>query len=440
MSHVFISYNIKNQPYARTLADKLLELGFDVWIDDRIDYGEDWWSVIVRAIRACGAFVVVMTPDSDKSRWVQREVTIADELRKPVFPLLLDGNLKNSENWMIFVRTQYVDVSGGDLPEMDFYRRLARATQPKPQPGNEVTTTPTGEVRRRPPPPEIPAAGMLTRTLQSVKSPPQSSRTTNSNSLLDISGTLPKPFEWCRISEGEVHLEDASIDGGSHGGMFHVDRFFISKYPITVAQFDAFIEADDGWRNTAWWDFSDDAAFWRKAHRKPMEMEHNALNIPRTFVNWYDALAFCNWLTARVMSKIEASGTNLKLKVTLPTEQQWQRAARGDNHHWEYPWGNEFDKSLCNTPDSRNRQPTPVNKYPRGASPYGVFDMSGNVWEWCLTEWITDKVDLDGERKRVVRGGSWDYLKHFARIVHRNWFEQGEANNGTGFRIALVAG
>lgn len=437
MAHVFISYNISNQPYARKLADKLLSLGFDVWIDDRIDYGEDWWSVIVRAIRACGAFVVIMTPESDQSRWVQREVTIADELRKPIFPLLLNGNLKNSENWMIFVRTQYVDVSSGNLPEVDFYRRLAKATRPKPQRGQEVTTTPEGEITRRPAPPEVPGAS-LTGALSDARPATQSRRTTRTNSLLDVSSILPEPFEWCRIPEGEVILEDASIDGGSHGGMYKVDRFFIAKYPVTVAQFQAFVDAPDGWDDTKWWDFSPDAAFWRKAHRRPAPLEHDDPTVPRTFVPWYDALAFCNWLTSRVSANLGDS--HIKIKITLPTEQQWQRAARGDNNAWEYPWGPEFDKDLCNTPHSRNRQPTPVNKYPRGASPYGVFDMSGNVWEWCLTEWITDSTDLTGERKRVVRGGSWDDMPHFARVVNRNWFQQDESTSGTGFRIVLTAG
>lgn len=76
MAHVFISYSKKNRDYARKLADHLLELGFDVWIDDRIDYGDDWWRTIVRAIRNAKAFIVIMTDESDRSVWVQREVTL----------------------------------------------------------------------------------------------------------------------------------------------------------------------------------------------------------------------------------------------------------------------------------------------------------------------------------------------------------------------------
>lgn len=126
MSHIFISYSKKDRDYARKLADRLLAEGFSVWIDDRIDYGEDWWRTIVTAIKDCAAFVVIMSQNSDDSRWVQREVTIADELRKPTFPLLLAGNLLDSKHWSIYVRTQYKDVRDGQMPDADFYHDLAQ--------------------------------------------------------------------------------------------------------------------------------------------------------------------------------------------------------------------------------------------------------------------------------------------------------------------------
>jgi hypothetical protein len=66
MSHIFISYSKKNRAYARAIADYLLTHGFDVWIDDRIDYGDEWWDVIVRTIRECAACVVILTPESKK--------------------------------------------------------------------------------------------------------------------------------------------------------------------------------------------------------------------------------------------------------------------------------------------------------------------------------------------------------------------------------------
>ncbi len=89
--HVFISYSKHQRDYARLLANHLIKSGFSVWIDDRIEYGEDWWPAIIKAVRSSYALIIIMTPDSYKSRWVQREVQLADSLNKTIFPLLLDG-------------------------------------------------------------------------------------------------------------------------------------------------------------------------------------------------------------------------------------------------------------------------------------------------------------------------------------------------------------
>jgi hypothetical protein len=136
MSHIFISYSKRNRRYASKLADSLLDAGFDVWIDDRIDYGENWWTAIVEAIKNCGAFVVIMTPDSKTSGWVQREVALAIQLDKPLFPVLLEG-----ENWPLFVQVQYVDALDGRLPPIDFLGRLADFVPRGQRPGIIVTPT-----------------------------------------------------------------------------------------------------------------------------------------------------------------------------------------------------------------------------------------------------------------------------------------------------------
>lgn len=118
--YLFISYSKKQGTYARGLADHLIASGFDVWIDDRIEYGSNWWNTIVETIRQSAALVVIMTPDSLASEWVQFEVQLAKKWKKPVFPLLLQG-----ENWPLFELTQYVDVSDQHFPEPDFLDRLA---------------------------------------------------------------------------------------------------------------------------------------------------------------------------------------------------------------------------------------------------------------------------------------------------------------------------
>jgi hypothetical protein len=137
MAHVFISYSKKNRDYARRLADHLLDQGFDVWIDDRIDYGDEWWEVIERAISECAAFVLIMTPDSKSSKWVKREVGLADQQGKVIFPLLLSG-----ENWGLFVITQYADVRDGQLPPPNFSAHLAEYAPRREQRGTPMVNRP----------------------------------------------------------------------------------------------------------------------------------------------------------------------------------------------------------------------------------------------------------------------------------------------------------
>jgi formylglycine-generating enzyme required for sulfatase activity len=125
-------------------------------------------------------------------------------------------------------------------------------------------------------------------------------------------------------------------------------------------------------------------------------------------------------------------------RITLPSEQQWQRAAIGDTG-WVYPWGNDFDPRRCNSKESGMGKPTPVTQYPNGASPYGVFGMSGNVWEWCLTEWGGESKDIISKSRRVLRGGSWSYLDHDARAAARANRNPASRSSSYGFRVVCSA-
>lgn len=107
--------------------------GFDVWIDDRIDYGDDWELAIFEGIDTCAAFVVVMTPDSYKSKWVRRECNYAEKRDKPSFPVLLEG-----EEFPRYGITQYVDVTNYSLPTDSFYERLASSVPQHSTRGKDI--------------------------------------------------------------------------------------------------------------------------------------------------------------------------------------------------------------------------------------------------------------------------------------------------------------
>jgi formylglycine-generating enzyme required for sulfatase activity len=126
--------------------------------------------------------------------------------------------------------------------------------------------------------------------------------------------------------------------------------------------------------------------------------------------------------------------------VRLPTEFEWEKAARG-TQGFVYPYGNEFDASKGNTSKTGLRQTSTVGMYPHGASPYGVLDMSGNVWEWCLTDYNNPQEQASDENMRsnsprVLRGGSWLGNDFVARGAYRS---NGNANDRSsrsiGFRL-----
>jgi formylglycine-generating enzyme required for sulfatase activity len=179
--------------------------------------------------------------------------------------------------------------------------------------------------------------------------------------------------------------------------VFPTPAFAISRYPVTHTQFGQFI-ISGGYTKNAWWDERGWAIKEKEKWTEPRHWhnrEWNQPNHPVVGVSWYEAMAFGRGLSQATDQTI-----------TLPNEQQWQRAAQGDDGRL-YPWGNEEpDGRFCNW----NRdidETTPVDHYPNGARPYGVMDLCGNVWEWCLTGWQSGTEDAGSDEPRSLRGGSW---------------------------------
>jgi formylglycine-generating enzyme required for sulfatase activity len=164
--------------------------------------------------------------------------------------------------------------------------------------------------------------------------------------------------------------------------------------------------------------------------------------LPRTRVSWFDALAFCAWLSSSLGRRLAVKkridlGEIATWCVRLPTEEQWQRAAIGDSNS-PYPWGDHLDETRGNDGGIVG-QPTPAGSYADGQSPFGVLDMVGNVWEWCLTAWTAEKNDLCGYTYRLIKGGAWNVRNP----VHLRATDRGEHSprgqlNDCGFRVALL--
>ena len=213
-------------------------------------------------------------------------------------------------------------------------------------------------------------------------------------------------IHWCPVGPGRVALED-------DGGTFAVPDFQIAQFPVTNAQFQAFVDAADGYGNPDWWE-----AEWREQGwvdlDSPGSSRWTEPTAPREQVSWHEAVAFSRWLDCKLR---ERGGLTPEQQIRLPTEWEWQQAATGGDPARKYPWDADWNPDCLNA-EYRLRRTTAVGIYPDGASPCGALDMAGNVWEWCLNQY--DKpidTGLGGTFRRVARGGSWDYDRDFARAA-----------------------
>ncbi|MCX6046791.1 MAG: SUMF1/EgtB/PvdO family nonheme iron enzyme [Chloroflexi bacterium] len=236
---------------------------------------------------------------------------------------------------------------------------------------------------------------------------------------------LPIQFDWMIIPEGEFLLgSDRLQDTLAHDDEMPQHQLYLPEYrmartPVTNAQYKRFVDATDYPPPTHW------------LHGLiPEGKEHH----PVVYVSWHDALAFCDWAG-----------------VYLPSEAEWEKAARG-TRGCIYPWGDdEPNENLCNF-DMAIGDTTPVGQYPDGSNPYGLLDMAGNVWEWTISLWGKDGrnpeygypyIPTDGRENlaagntvlRVLRGGAFFNFDNQVRCAYRYANEPTYRDDNVGFRV-----
>jgi len=204
----------------------------------------------------------------------------------------------------------------------------------------------------------------------------------------------------------------------------HLPRYFIGRYPVTMAQFRAFVE-DSGYRP------------------ENEDCLRGMPNHPVVAITWYETLKYCDWLTERLCTW---KGTPEPLaallhqegwQVSLPSEAEWEKAARGRDGRI-YPWGDEPDPNRANYSDTGIHTTSVVGCFPSGASPYGIEDLSGNIWEWTRSLWGRNGEKLDygypykasdgrenlqasREILRMLRGGAFVDGHWGVRCADRLW-------------------
>ena len=220
-----------------------------------------------------------------------------------------------------------------------------------------------------------------------------------------------KGVEMVLVPESEFMMgSDSGIDSEKPVHRVYLDAYYIDKFEVTNALYKACVDAEicDGPTNVSRYNNSQYA-------------QH-----PVVYVDWEMAKTYCEWRGAR-----------------LPTEAEWEKAARGADGR-TYPWGDEIDDTFANY-NKNVGDTTPVGTYPKGVSPYGVYDMAGNVWEWVM-DWYdgnyyakSPDANPPGPERgdyRLLRGGSWVYSGEGARSAYRSWDLLWNSYDRLGFRCS----
>jgi formylglycine-generating enzyme required for sulfatase activity len=230
--------------------------------------------------------------------------------------------------------------------------------------------------------------------------------------ILALLDTLGHPL--CHVPAGPFRMGSDRRGGADERPEHEVTlaAYWMDRDPVTNAQFRVFAEA---------------TAFAGRAWREIPDFE-NKPDHPVVNVSWDDANAYAAWCGKR-----------------LPTEAEWEKAARGPDGR-RYPWGDDWDADRCNV---ESRGTKPVGAFENGASPYGCRDMAGNVWDWC-EDWYDANWYRAAERSaenptgpthgvsRVVRGGSWLLNPALARAANRYHAPPRDQNDVLGFRLVCA--
>jgi formylglycine-generating enzyme required for sulfatase activity len=245
--------------------------------------------------------------------------------------------------------------------------------------------------------------------------------------------------------------------------------FEMAQFPVSNAQYRVFVEAG-GYAERRFWAEAAKAGHWKKGRLQgvyqwrfstgpePVEnavgpadygAPYNLPNHPVVGVCWYEAVAYARWLTERLRG---CGQLQKDWEVRLPSEAEWEKAARGDADARPYPWGAEAASECANCADTGIGTTNTVGCFLKGASPYGVEELSGNVWEWTRSLWGKDVMkpefeypykaddgrenpDADDMVLRVVRGGSFGLSCGYCRCAYRFRYYPNGRNDNFGFRV-----
>jgi formylglycine-generating enzyme required for sulfatase activity len=490
MMKIFVCYarldRIVCQKFVKTIDH------YDVFYDDRIKVGDEWWKHIKSRLDWCDVFVFMISAYSINSHYCLKELEIALQLEKKIIPILIEKDVEPPKS---IAKFQYGDLTKGfdpDIVKPVLNSLYGLEQELKTNPPNNPKITDFGSFQPPYPMQEDPVS-----LINQIAKAMDQQDFEHTLKLIDLLRTKNKDWEFMRDLEQqalagiqaqeqdrdmkleyrmiyELYLAPnmrplaiksflefnkrhpdydpqnimetarpsnrpifpsqvgSSPSGNSTGKTttetsqgennsnqiiakkstqelkfklpmleflpIHTPAglkpFQISKYPITNEQFNMFIQDPKGAKSKRWWSFS---TFAMNYYEKSPILKSTTTDLthPRTNLSWYDAMAFSYWL-----------GDSIERRILLPSQIQWRRAAQGSDGR-AYTWGKNFNPDHCNCYESNKKSTTSVDTYPQGMSPYGVIDMIGNVWEWCLDGLQAKPYDHKSDAKRVIMGGCY---------------------------------
>ncbi|HRV94196.1 MAG TPA: SUMF1/EgtB/PvdO family nonheme iron enzyme [Anaerolineae bacterium] len=399
------------------------------WYDGDISAGEDWQQAIDQHLHTADIILLLVSPDfiaSDYCYDVEMRKAMArhDAGETMVIPIILrpcrwkyapfsklQALPKNAKPVSRWANSDDAFDSVAEKIDTIVRQLLARRNTPPTTLSEQTTIDPLSSP---------------TLITDSVLSPPNFVQAGEGQAKIVIPH-LKFELELISIPAGEFLMgsnpkkdKDAYEDEQPQRWL-HLADYFIAKYPVTNIQFAAFV-------NTTGYQVDDE---WQMGY--PMGGDSH----PAVFLSWHDAVAFCQWLS-------QESGQI----VRLPTEAEWEKAARGIDGRL-YPWGNDLPaQDLCNFNYNVGRT-MPTGKYsPQGDSPYGCTDMAGNIWEWCSTLWQAEaypfqvrdewrEAYLSQEGVRLLRGGSCYINGKNVRCAVRGALYSNYRSNDVGIRVVV---
>lgn len=450
MPEIFVSYSKKDSDFVKKLCSDLKSTGFDVWMDrEGIRGGDLWRPTIEKNLKLADKVIVVISPNSMASDWVKHEGSMAYAWEKEIIPLLIEhvpslppwieetqwidfkeSSYEKALNALVFKLTpqtlaqEYLDKQlfiyqkTGDLIEESRLRIIEEESEPlsiSPDKKELIELSRAAVRRARQKRQAVIAAAIL--LFGAAVSITTLGATGNLNRFI----YRPLPMTMVEVQAGEFMMGSLENDAFAEDDekpqrRIYLDAYQIGKFEVTNAQYLQCFKA--GVCNVL-------------PQFETIGPDQN--DFPVVNVGWEEANTFCQWSGYR-----------------LPTEAEWEKAARGTDGRI-YPWGDEspdcdrtnFKSDRCQTGIK------PAGSYPTNASPYGAFDMAGNVWEWVADWYALDYYKVapnqnppgpaeheENAYRRILRGGSAFYGDTVIRTANRRPETPDTRNDNIGIRCA----